>query len=51
MGHANGRDATFIALSGYGSAEDKDRGGDAGFDHYLVKPADGDTLERLLQHD
>jgi len=49
--HANGRDATFIALSGYGSAEDKDRGGDAGFDHYLVKPADGDTLERLLQHD
>ena len=44
---ANG--ATFIALTGYGSADDRQRGGAAGFDHYLVKPADLQELARLLQ--
>ena len=48
-GHPNGRAATFIALTGYGSAEDKHRGGDAGFDHYLVKPADMGELVKLMQ--
>ena len=47
--HANGRTATFIALTGYGSADDRHRGGDAGFDHYLVKPADLGELVKLLQ--
>nr|WP_255428271.1 ATP-binding protein [Ramlibacter cellulosilyticus] len=42
-------DATFIALTGYGSDGDRHRGDEAGFDHYLVKPADLGELARLLQ--
>jgi len=42
------RDATLIALSGYGRDEDKRRAADAGFDHHLVKPPDLAGLERLL---
>ncbi|QIN67917.1 Autoinducer 2 sensor kinase/phosphatase LuxQ (plasmid) [Caballeronia sp. SBC1] len=37
-----------IALSGYGDALIRGRAKDAGFDCYLVKPADGDALLRLL---
>jgi signal transduction histidine kinase/ActR/RegA family two-component response regulator len=37
-----------IALSGYGQAEDRARGIDAGFDHYLVKPIDPQALLALL---
>lgn len=44
-----GRAATFIALTGYGSTEDRQRGNEAGFDHYLVKPADLAELARALQ--
>ncbi len=47
--HPNGGAATCIALTGYGSTQDKQRGDDAGFDHYLVKPADLGTLARLLR--
>lgn len=43
--HPHGKAATFIALTGYGSEADRRRGGEAGFDHYLVKPA---NLEQLL---
>lgn len=39
---------TLIALSGYGQQADRARGLDAGFDHYLVKPADLAQLEALL---
>lgn len=45
----DGRAATFIALTGYGSEGDRQRGHDAGFDDYLVKPADLGELARLLQ--
>jgi CheY-like chemotaxis protein len=48
-GHPNGRAATYIALTGYGSAQDKQRGAAAGFDHYLVKPAELSELMRLLE--
>lgn len=48
-GRLQGSAATFIALTGYGSAADRQRGSEAGFDHYLVKPADLDELVRLLQ--
>jgi signal transduction histidine kinase/CheY-like chemotaxis protein len=41
--------AMLIALSGYGSGEDKERAAAAGFDHHLTKPADLDTLEALLR--
>jgi two-component system, sensor histidine kinase len=37
-----------IALSGYGDALIQTRAKDAGFDRYLVKPADADGLLRLL---
>ena len=47
--HPNGRAATYIALTGYGSAQDKQRGDEAGFDHYLVKPADLGELARVLE--
>jgi PAS domain S-box-containing protein len=46
--HPNGSAATLIALTGYGSADDRHRGDGAGFDHYLVKPADLGELARLL---
>jgi CheY-like chemotaxis protein len=46
--HPNGCTATYIALTGYGSAQDKQRGDDAGFAHYLVKPADPAVLAELL---
>ncbi|WP_240787005.1 PAS domain-containing hybrid sensor histidine kinase/response regulator [Ramlibacter rhizophilus] len=42
-------DVTLIALTGYGSAADRKKGDDAGFDHYRVKPADLGELARLLQ--
>ena len=37
-----------IAVTGYGSPEEKKRAADAGFDHHLTKPADVDELYRLL---
>jgi PAS domain S-box-containing protein len=40
---------TLIALSGYGQQGDRDRGQEAGFDHYLVKPADLAQLESILK--
>jgi len=49
-GHPGGMDATYIALTGYGSDHDRHRGNEAGFDHYLVKPADLGELARLVQH-
>jgi PAS domain S-box-containing protein len=36
------------ALSGWGRAEDRRRGADAGFDHHFVKPLDIAVLEGLL---
>jgi PAS domain S-box-containing protein len=40
--------AVLIALSGYGQAADRARGLAAGFDHYLVKPADLAQLDTIL---
>jgi CheY-like chemotaxis protein len=37
-----------VALTGYGSEEEQLRGREAGFDHYLIKPADPADLERAL---
>jgi signal transduction histidine kinase len=41
-------DTTLIALTGYGSAEDRRESREAGFDGHLVKPVDFDALERIL---
>src|SRR5204862_113281 len=36
------------ALTGYGTAEDKKRAAEAGFDYHLTKPADVEQLYRLV---
>jgi signal transduction histidine kinase/CheY-like chemotaxis protein len=40
--------AVFIALTGYGQPEDRERSRAAGFDHHLTKPVDADQLAALL---
>ena len=42
------KDATIIAVSGYGQEEDRRRSREAGFDHHLVKPLDYDALMAIL---
>jgi signal transduction histidine kinase len=37
-----------VALTGYGSPEDRHRAKDAGFDAHLLKPVDPQTLTRML---
>ena len=37
-----------VALTGYGRAEDRRRARDAGFDEYLVKPADAEEIDRVV---
>ncbi|WP_426177177.1 PAS domain S-box protein [Massilia sp. TWR1-2-2] len=37
-----------VALTGWGNESDRALSKDAGFDHHLTKPADGATIDRLL---
>jgi PAS domain S-box-containing protein len=37
-----------IALTGWGSVDDRRRASEAGFDHHMVKPVDSAVLDRLL---
>jgi CheY-like chemotaxis protein len=37
-----------IAVTGYGGDADLNRGRTSGFDHYLIKPLDLDTLDKAL---
>ncbi len=37
-----------VALTGWGAEDDRARSRAAGFDHHLTKPADPETVERLL---
>jgi PAS domain S-box-containing protein len=46
--HATARDATFIALTGYGQAHDRTNSKTSGFDHHLVKPVDIGQLNDIL---
>jgi len=39
---------TLVALSGWGSDEDRRKSKEAGFDRHLVKPTDGEEIEALL---
>jgi CheY-like chemotaxis protein len=39
-----------VALTGYGSEEDRRRSLEAGFDEHRVKPLSVDDLQRLLAH-
>jgi CheY-like chemotaxis protein len=43
-----GRDALIVALSGYGTEDDRRKSAEAGFDAHLVKPVDPGALEQLL---
>jgi signal transduction histidine kinase/ActR/RegA family two-component response regulator len=40
--------ATLVALTGYGQSQDREEAQQAGFDHYLVKPADLDQVNEVL---
>jgi PAS domain S-box-containing protein len=42
------RDATLVALTGWGAQEDRARSRNAGFDHHLTKPAGLGSVEELL---
>ena len=42
------RDTLLIALTGYGSDDDRRLAHEAGFNHHITKPADPDALIRLL---
>jgi PAS domain S-box-containing protein len=43
-----GKQLTLVALTGWGSDDDRDRSREAGFDVHLVKPVDFDALLKLL---
>jgi CheY-like chemotaxis protein len=45
----NGRAPRLVALTGYGSPEDRSRALDAGFDAHLVKPVTVEQLQNLFQ--
>jgi CheY-like chemotaxis protein len=42
------RETLLIALTGYGTDEDRRASDEAGFDGHLVKPIDFEALERIL---
>jgi len=46
--NANTADAVFVALSGYGQTQDREKSKAAGFNHHLVKPVDIDRLSEVL---
>jgi signal transduction histidine kinase len=45
---ALGPDVVLVALTGWGQEDDQRRAREAGFDHHLTKPAEPETLERLI---
>jgi CheY-like chemotaxis protein len=42
------RDIVLVAMTGYRQATDRQRALEAGFDHYLVKPADFEKVRQIL---
>jgi len=42
------RPVLLVAITGYGSQGDAERGAQAGFDAYMVKPVDASTLAELI---
>ncbi len=41
--------AMLVALTGWGTEDDRRKSREAGFDHHLTKPAEFDAVERLLE--
>ncbi len=48
---AFGRTVMLIALSGYGERSNRQRGLEAGFNHYLLKPVSAQNILSLLEPD
>ncbi|HLU06290.1 MAG TPA: response regulator [Woeseiaceae bacterium] len=46
--HAEAKNATLIALTGWGQEDDKKLTRDAGFDYHLLKPVNVDVLRSVL---
>lgn len=46
---AQGTKARLVALTGWGSEDDRRRAADAGFDRHLTKPVEFESLESLLR--
>ena len=44
-----GHEVVLVAVTGYGSPDDRDRSRKAGFDHHLVKPVPPELLAELLR--
>lgn len=44
-----GREATILAVTGYGSADDVRRSKEAGINRHLTKPLDPTTLSKLIR--
>jgi CheY-like chemotaxis protein len=42
------RDLLLVAMTGWGQEQDRRRSREAGFDHHLVKPATGESIDALL---
>ena len=45
---ASAKHVVLVALTGYGQETDRERSQNAGFDHHLVKPADFETVQKIL---
>ena len=43
------RDSILVAVTGWGQPSDRQKAKDAGFDHYIVKPVDFDSIKALLE--
>ena len=44
------RDTLLVALTGYGTQDDRRRSIDAGFDDHVTKPPGVDLLRKVLAH-
>jgi CheY-like chemotaxis protein len=42
------KNATLVAITGWGQPEDQRRSREAGFDYHLLKPIKPETLQQLL---
>lgn len=50
MLRSGGYNGRIVAVTGYGSHEDREKSKDAGFDHHLVKPVNQEELDIILAY-
>jgi PAS domain S-box-containing protein len=46
---AFGKDTVLVAVTGWGTEEDRREAQEAGFDHHMIKPVASEAVEKLLQ--